>query len=78
LLWYRYGLLSDKVQLDVPYIYKQLLPIICVGIFGIVSACIVLYRTFTFNNCDEAAVELRSQIEDAKKYLKEKGLVLDS
>uniref|UniRef100_A0A182XIE2 Uncharacterized protein n=1 Tax=Anopheles quadriannulatus TaxID=34691 RepID=A0A182XIE2_ANOQN len=42
----------------------------------IFSATVVLYRTFTFNNCEEAAKELMEQIKEAKADLRSKGLVL--
>lgn len=72
-------MLYGKVPMvgQIPFMHIQLLPIYCVGLFGLWSAAIVLYRTFTFNNCDDAAVELRSQIQDAKKYLQGKGLTVD-
>ena len=71
-------MLTGQISLlhGVEAIHIQLLPIYCVAVFGLVSAFIVLYRTFTFNDCDDAAVELKAQIEDAKKFLKGKGLTV--
>ena len=78
-LHYRVSMLYGKVPMveDIPYLHIQLLPVYCVLMFGFWSATIVLYRTFTFNNCDKAADELKSQIIDAKKYLQSKGLTVD-
>lgn len=42
--------------------YHQLilyLPIVLLFLFAIWSATVVLYRTFTFNNCEGAAEELK-------------------
>lgn len=36
-----------------------LLPVIFVGLFGLYAATIVLYRVFTFNTCESAAIELQ-------------------
>lgn len=35
------------------------LPIICLFVFGLYAATVVLYRVFTFNTCDSAAIELQ-------------------
>lgn len=35
------------------------LPVILVILFGLYAATVVLYRVFTFNNCEEAAAELQ-------------------
>lgn len=40
------------------------------------SIFIVLYRTFTFNDCPEAADEVQRQIKEAKEDLASKGLKL--
>lgn len=42
----------------------------------IYSVFIVLYRTFTFNDCPEAADEIQRQIKEAKEDLAAKGLKL--
>lgn len=49
-------------------------PIIFVILFGLYAVTVVLYRVFTFNNCEEAAKELQEQIVEAKRDLQEKGL----
>lgn len=35
------------------------LPVILIFLFGLYAATVVLYRVFTFNNCEEAAAELQ-------------------
>lgn len=52
------------------------LPVILIFLFGLYAATVVLYRVFTFNNCEEAAVELQKEIKEAKADLRSKGLVL--
>ncbi|XP_045450113.1 dolichol-phosphate mannosyltransferase subunit 3 [Melitaea cinxia] len=49
-------------------------PIIFVALFGLYAVTVVLYRTFTFNNCTDEADALMAEIEEAKKDLHEKGL----
>lgn len=75
---HRYALLNEKVPAaeDVPHIHKLLFPVYAVGLFGLVSAFIVLYRVMTFNNCDEAAVELKAEINEAKEFLKKHGITV--
>lgn len=51
------------------------LPIICLFLFGLYAATVVLYRVFTFNNCNSAAIELQQQIEEATKDLESKGVI---
>jgi dolichol-phosphate mannosyltransferase subunit 3 len=41
--------------------------------FGLVSLAILIYRVLTFNNCDEAAEELKNEIAEARKDLTSKG-----
>lgn len=52
------------------------LPLICLFLFSLYAATIVLYRVFTFNNCENAAMELSQQIVEAKKDLQSKGVSL--
>ena len=49
-------------------------PIIFVILFGLYAVTVVLYRVFTFNNCEDAAKELQAEILEAKKDLHDKGL----
>ncbi|XP_034137570.1 dolichol-phosphate mannosyltransferase subunit 3 [Drosophila guanche] len=51
----------------------QLLPLLLLVLFGVYSVWTVLYRTFTFNDCPEAAKELQSEILEARKDLIAKG-----
>ncbi|XP_035901861.1 dolichol-phosphate mannosyltransferase subunit 3 [Anopheles stephensi] len=74
-----FAIILRQVKHDVLEQYMleiQLSPIFLVLIFGLYSATVVLYRTFTFNNCEEAAKELMEQIKEAKADLRRKGLVL--
>ncbi|CAK1542392.1 unnamed protein product [Leptosia nina] len=49
-------------------------PICFVIIFGLYALTVVLYRVFTFNNCESAFLELQRQIKEANKDLVAKGL----
>lgn len=49
-------------------------PIIFVILFGLYAVIVVLYRVFTFNNCEDAAKELQAEILEAKKDLYNKGV----
>lgn len=49
-------------------------PIIFVILFGLYAVTVVLYRVFTFNNCESAAKELQAEILEAKRDLHNKGL----
>ncbi|KAJ8714344.1 hypothetical protein PYW07_002569 [Mythimna separata] len=49
-------------------------PIIFVLLFGLYAVTVILYRVFTFNNCEEAAKELQEEIKEARRDLQEKGL----
>ncbi|XP_048740418.2 dolichol-phosphate mannosyltransferase subunit 3-like [Ostrea edulis] len=67
----------EKVDIQCTEIQKSVIlvsPVLAVGIFGVVSAVIVLYRVAIFNNCDDAAEELKQQIKDAREDLSKKGL----
>uniref|UniRef100_A0A8W8LWW7 Dolichol-phosphate mannosyltransferase subunit 3 n=1 Tax=Magallana gigas TaxID=29159 RepID=A0A8W8LWW7_MAGGI len=47
----------EKVDIQLTEIQRTLVlisPLLAVGIFGLVSAVIVLYRVSTFNDCKEA------------------------
>ena len=66
--------LVDGVS-DEMYNIVFFLPFAAVIIFGLVSLFIILYRVITFNDCMEAAAELKQQIKEAKKELSAKGMV---
>ncbi|XP_011160893.2 dolichol-phosphate mannosyltransferase subunit 3 isoform X1 [Solenopsis invicta] len=51
-------------------------PIIFLFFFGLYAAIVILYRVFTFNTCESAAMELQQQIEEAKKDLQSKNIML--
>ncbi|CAG9815195.1 unnamed protein product [Phaedon cochleariae] len=51
-------------------------PIIFIILFGLYAATIVLYRVYTFNDCEEAAVELQKEIVEAKEQLVKLGFKL--
>ncbi|XP_076671957.1 dolichyl-phosphate mannosyltransferase subunit 3 [Andrena cerasifolii] len=66
-------------NVSAPFItqWKQVilfLPVIVLVLFGLYAATVVLYRVFTFNNCEGAAIELQQQIEEAKEDLRSKGV----
>ena len=42
-----------------PEWYYRWFPLILLFVFGLYSVVVVLYRVFTFNNCESAAVELQ-------------------
>ncbi|TRY63381.1 hypothetical protein TCAL_11718 [Tigriopus californicus] len=49
------------------------LPVVGVALFGLYSVGVIAYRVATFNDCEEAAQELQSQIVEAQADLKKKG-----
>ena len=59
---------------DTMYRMVLTLPFVLVMLFGIYSLCFIVYKVLTFNDCPEAAEELKRQIKQAKKELKEKGM----
>jgi len=54
-------------------IHVLLLPIYAISFFGLVSVAIIVYRTATFNDCTDAANELRRQIKEAHEDLSVRG-----
>lgn len=70
----------EKVDIQLTDVQKTLVfysPLLAVGIFGLVSAVIVLYRVATFNDCKDAAEEIQQQIKEAKQDLSRKGFKFD-
>ncbi|EFN87720.1 dolichol-phosphate mannosyltransferase subunit 3 isoform X3 [Harpegnathos saltator] len=51
------------------------LPIVFLLLFGLFAATVVIYRVFTFNTCENAAIELQQQIVEARKDLRNKGII---
>ncbi|XP_018565987.1 dolichol-phosphate mannosyltransferase subunit 3 [Anoplophora glabripennis] len=48
-------------------------PLICLVLFGLYAATVVIYRTLTFNDCPEAAEELQREIIEAREELTRLG-----
>lgn len=70
--------MNAKIQLtEIQRTLVLISPLLAVGIFGLVSAVIVLYRVSTFNDCKEAAEEIQQQIKEAKEDLSRKGFKFD-
>ncbi|XP_055616020.1 dolichol-phosphate mannosyltransferase subunit 3 [Toxorhynchites rutilus septentrionalis] len=75
-----FAIIARQVQHEVldQYMFEiKLSPLVLIVLFGIYSATVVLYRTFTFNNCEEAAKELLEQIKEAKTDLRSKGMTFN-
>ncbi|XP_028142893.1 dolichol-phosphate mannosyltransferase subunit 3 [Diabrotica virgifera virgifera] len=53
-------------------------PIIFVLLFGLYAASVVLYRVYTFNDCEKAAAELQEEIKEAKEELSRLGFKFQS
>ncbi|XP_018324819.1 dolichol-phosphate mannosyltransferase subunit 3 [Agrilus planipennis] len=71
-----FALITKKVESSFTKQYFTLIfysPLFFGISFVIYAAVIVLYRTFTFNNCEEAASELQKEIEEAKEELNKLG-----
>lgn len=65
-------LLLDAIRNNTSYRYILIpLPMFCAVAFLLYATTVVLYRTFTFNNCEVAAAQLQAEIEEAKEALKE-------
>merc|ERR1712168_1642304 len=69
--------LVQNEMTDAYFIHILLFPIALVALFGVVSVAVIAYRVYTFNDCNEAADELVSQIREAKEDLLSKGLKVD-
>ncbi|KAM9823660.1 dolichol-phosphate mannosyltransferase subunit 3 [Neosynchiropus ocellatus] len=69
----------DLLNLKVPLLYREVawpMPLYLLVTFGCYSLATVGYRVATFNDCEEAALELQQQIKEAHQDLKKKGLKL--
>lgn len=62
---------------DTHFLSILLLPLVMVALFGLVSVGIIAYRVYNFNDCVEAADELKKQIQEAQEDLKKRGLKMD-
>ncbi|XP_035257369.1 dolichol-phosphate mannosyltransferase subunit 3-like [Anguilla rostrata] len=73
-----WGLLTfDVLDLQLPQAYREVvwpMPVYLLVVFGCYSLATVGYRVATFNDCEEAAKELQSQIIEAREDLEKKGL----
>ncbi|TRY74319.1 hypothetical protein DNTS_032020 [Danionella cerebrum] len=73
-----WGLVTfDLLDLHVPSQYKELawpMPVYLLVVFGCYSLATVGYRVATFNDCEDAARELQTQIKEAKVDLQKLGL----
>ncbi|XP_018540525.1 dolichol-phosphate mannosyltransferase subunit 3 [Lates calcarifer] len=67
----------DLLDLSLPQTYREVawpMPLYLLVSFGCYSLATVGYRVATFNDCEEAAIELQEQIKEAKEDLRKKGL----
>lgn len=53
-------------------------PVLLIFAFGFASIGIIVYRTLTFNDCPEAAEELKKQVSEARRDLEAKGMKFES
>ncbi|XP_015920392.1 dolichol-phosphate mannosyltransferase subunit 3 [Parasteatoda tepidariorum] len=70
-IWY--SCLTNNIILNNQDWHSWLVPLYGVIAFGIYSLFVVLYRVYTFNDCPEAAEELKMEIKQAKEDLKKRG-----
>ncbi|KAL0962553.1 hypothetical protein UPYG_G00341650 [Umbra pygmaea] len=67
----------DLLDLKIPGTYREVawpMPVYLLVVFGCYSLATVGYRVATFNDCEEASIELQAQIMEAKEDLRRKGL----
>ncbi|CAL9691654.1 unnamed protein product [Knipowitschia caucasica] len=67
----------DLLELSLPPSYREVawpMPLYLLVSFGCFSLATVGYRVATFNDCEDAAKELREHIREAKEDLRKKGL----
>ena len=48
-----------------------------ITLLQVISVSIIAWRVYTFNDCEEAAKELKQEIADAKTDLRKKGFKFD-
>nr|CAD7445396.1 unnamed protein product [Timema bartmani] len=65
------GFLKDYSDVIIPF------PLIVLVYFGLYAATVILWRVFTFNDCEDAAKELQQQIIEAKEDLQSKGFLFE-
>ncbi|XP_067125993.1 dolichol-phosphate mannosyltransferase subunit 3 [Centruroides vittatus] len=54
-----------------------LIPVYCLALFGFASLGIIIHRVYTFNDCPNAAAELKKEINEAREDLKKRGFMFD-
>ena len=67
---------TKSIPMEVPDTCMEVIyysPIYLLMAFACYSLTVVGYRTATFNDCQEAAEELKKEIKEARKDLKNKG-----
>lgn len=70
------ALLTNKIENSFVKDHYNLLlfsPVVFLALFGLYAFILVLYRVYTFNNCEDAAEELQKEIVEAKEDLKRLG-----
>ena len=72
-----YSLLTEKIGSQFAQehpLFVLLWPVGLVALFGIYSILVIAVRVYNFDDCLEAAEELKKQTIEAKADLKKKGL----
>ncbi|KAF0024578.1 dolichol-phosphate mannosyltransferase subunit 3 [Scophthalmus maximus] len=67
----------DLLDLRLSRTYREVawpMPLYLLVSFGCYSLATVGYRLATFNDCEEAALELQQQIQEAREDLRKRGL----
>lgn len=73
--WAALALSPPGLRLPAPYRQALLpLPVYLLVAFGCYALATVGYRVATFNDCEEAAAELREHINTAREDLRRRGL----
>jgi len=77
-VWFAYFLPIEPLKDSNPDVKTFVFwsPFLFVVAFGVISVLIIAYRVATFNDCKEAAEELKRQIEEAHADLRSKGMQL--
>ncbi|XP_060558037.1 dolichol-phosphate mannosyltransferase subunit 3-like isoform X2 [Ruditapes philippinarum] len=74
------GLLLGYIDSDINDSTKDIilfLPVFVIVAFAMYSVVVIAYRVATFNDCLQDSIDLKQDIEDAKKDLKSKGFKFD-
>jgi len=75
-VWFAYFLPIEPLKDSDPNVKEIVFwsPLVFILAFGLISIAIIFYRVATFNDCKEAADELKRQIDEARADLSSKGL----